>query len=89
VQKTEFLAYLRCPEDHTELTFVGDELVHQVNAAIRAGRITNRGGKRLHERIDTGLVRARGDVMYPIVHGIPLLLRDEGISIEAFNSEAK
>jgi uncharacterized protein YbaR (Trm112 family) len=48
----------------------------------------NRGGQRLHEKIDTGLVRARGDLMYPIVHGIPLLLRDEAISIEAFASAA-
>jgi uncharacterized protein YbaR (Trm112 family) len=82
MQKIKQLAYLRCPEDHSELTFASDDVVRKINAAIRGGRTTNLGGRTLRESIDAGLIRARRDVMYPIVHGIPLLLRDEAISLD-------
>ena len=43
---------------------------------------------RLAERsmksIDGGLMRARGDLLYPIIDGIPMLLRDEAIEIDQF-----
>jgi uncharacterized protein YbaR (Trm112 family) len=86
--KSNLPEFLRCPEDHSELTPAGEELVRQVNAAIRAGRLSNRGGRAIGETIDAGLIRAAGDLLYPIVHGIPLLLCDEAIPIGQFKSAA-
>jgi uncharacterized protein YbaR (Trm112 family) len=80
------LHYLRCPEDHSELTLAAEELLREINAAIRASRVINAAGRFLHEPLDGGLIRVRGDLLYPIIHGIPLLLRDEAISLQHFKT---
>ena len=74
-----FLSNLRCPDDRSELALAAAELIDRVNARIAAGRAINRGGRVLGQPIDDGLVRAAGDVLYPIVDGIPRLLVEEGI----------
>lgn len=82
MQHFKSYAHLRCPDDHTELTLANDSLIREVNQRIKAGCAVNRGGRRVLEPIAAGLVRTAGDLLYPIVHGIPLLLRDEAISID-------
>jgi uncharacterized protein YbaR (Trm112 family) len=77
----QLLEILRCPQDHTALARADGDLVQRVNNAIRDGRILKPSGERRGEPIDGGLVRAAGDLLYPIVDGIPLLLRDEAISL--------
>ena len=79
---TKLLAFLRCPEDGSELKPAGEELIQQINSAIRSGRLTNRAGQTLEVAIDGGLIRASGDLLYPVVRNIPLLLRDEAISLD-------
>ncbi len=79
---SQLLEILRCPQDRTMLAEADSELLAQVNDAIRDGRISNLSGSRLSQPIDGGLVREDGDVLYPIVDGIPLLLRDEAIALE-------
>ena len=79
--RAEILPILRCPEDHTPLALAGDGLVDEVNAAIRAGRLVDRAGKRVEQTIDDGLIRAAGDVLYPVVDQIPVLLVDESIAL--------
>lgn len=74
---------LRCPADGSEMVAATVEIVHNVNAAIRAGRIQNYAGQLITEPIEGGLIRAAGDLLYPIVRGIPVLLRDEAINIES------
>ena len=78
----ELLSILRCPEDRSALTPASDTVVEQINAAIRDGRLVNRAGNRLERRIDGGLMRAANDVLYPIMDQIPVLLRDEAISLD-------
>ena len=78
----EILSILRCPQDHTPLDVASDALVDDVNAVIRAGRLIDRGGKPIACGIDGGLVRAAGDVLYPIIEEIPVLLVDESISLD-------
>jgi uncharacterized protein YbaR (Trm112 family) len=82
----QLLEILRCPEDRTKLTEADGELLAHVNSAIRDGRVACRSGGRRTQPIDGGLVRAARDVMYPIVDGIPLLLRDEAISLDQLAS---
>jgi uncharacterized protein YbaR (Trm112 family) len=72
---------LRCPEKHSELTLIDDARLKQINNAIRAGWLVNQGGSRVEELIDGGLLRAEGDLLYPVVDGVPVLLRDEAIPI--------
>jgi uncharacterized protein YbaR (Trm112 family) len=73
---------LRCPVDRTALTEASADLVEEINRLIRDGQLTNVAGKRVDRTIDGGLIRAAGDLLYPIVDQIPVLLRDEAISLE-------
>jgi uncharacterized protein YbaR (Trm112 family) len=79
--RAEVLSILRCPESRTPLHAASDALINEINAAIRAGRLVDRAGKTVVETIDGGLVRAAGDVLYPIVDQIPVLLADESIAL--------
>jgi uncharacterized protein YbaR (Trm112 family) len=80
--KDHLLEVLRCPQQQIPLMPADGELLARVNNAIREGRICNQTGERRSEPIDGGLVRAAGDVLYPIVDGIPLLLWDEAIALD-------
>jgi uncharacterized protein YbaR (Trm112 family) len=67
--------------DRTPLAEANSDLVAAINELIADGRITNLGGERLERLIEGGLVRAAGDVLYQIIDGIPVLLKDEAISL--------
>jgi len=56
-------------------------LIAQTNQAIAAGRLVNLAGVELEKEIDGGLVRDSGDLMYPVVDGIPVMLPDEAIEL--------
>jgi uncharacterized protein len=77
----ELLEILCCPETHQALTLADARLVEQVNAAMAGGGLRNRAGQTVTEKIDGGLVRADGGVLYPIRQDIPVLLIDEGIPL--------
>jgi uncharacterized protein YbaR (Trm112 family) len=79
--RAEILPILRCPEDHTPLALAGDALLDELNAAIRAGHLVDRASKRVEQTLDSGLVRTAGDVLYPIIDQIPVLLVDESIAL--------
>lgn len=79
----ELLEILCCPESHQNLAVAEPALVEKLNAQIATGRLTNRGGTAVREKIDGGFVRADGKVLYPIRGGIPVLLIQEGIPLEA------
>lgn len=79
--RREILATLCCPEDRSALTLAGESLITEINTVIRLGRLRNRAGQVVGHRIDGGLTRAAGDVMYLIIEGIPVLVRDEAIPL--------
>jgi uncharacterized protein YbaR (Trm112 family) len=76
------IAILRCPLDRSQLRLAEPKLVARLNAAIAAGRLTNRGGTQLEKSLDGALVREAGDLAYPIVDQIPVMLADEAIAID-------
>ncbi len=77
----DLLDILVCPENHQRLELADDGLLVQVNEAIRAGTVENRGGRPVEAELTGGLVREDRQWLYPIVDDIPVLLIDEAISL--------
>lgn len=77
----EILATLCCPEDRSALSPASETLITEINTVIRGGRLRNRAGQIVEHLIDGGLTRADGNVIYPIIEGIPVLVRDEAIPL--------
>jgi len=81
VPQPDVLSILCCPVDHARLAPAGEALLNEINDAIRRREIRNRGGRMLDQPLDGGLAKVSGDVVYPIVDGIPVLVKDEAIEI--------
>jgi uncharacterized protein len=77
----DLLEILACPETHQGLAEASKDLLKRVNDAIAEGKVKNKGGKKIEEALEAGLVREDGKVVYPIRDGIPVLLIDEGIAV--------
>lgn len=77
------LEILRCPQSRTRLRPAETKLVEQLNRAIAAGTLVNLAGERLERPLDGGLIREQGDLLYPIIDQIPVLLPDEAIDLGA------
>ncbi len=78
----ELLDILVCPEDKTPVEPADDALVAKVNAVIEAGKLKNRAGEVVEEKIDGGLVREDRAYMYAIRDDIPVMLIDEAIPLD-------
>jgi uncharacterized protein YbaR (Trm112 family) len=76
------LTILRCPVTHKELTLARSEMLKEVNAAIDAGKLENRDGRLLDGHLAEALVTDDGKVLYPVAHGIPVLLEGESVNLE-------
>lgn len=77
----ELLELLVCPETRQPVRPAPAELLERVNAAIREGRLRNRGGTLLREPLQEALVREDGRVLYPVEDGIPAMLVEESIEL--------
>lgn len=75
---------LRCPQDRSRLQVAAPEIVDRINQAIERGTAVNLAGERLPKRIDGGLVREAGDLLYPIVDDIPVMLPDEAVELSRY-----
>lgn len=76
------LAILRCPNDRTSLRRAEPDVVARLNEAMRAGRLRNRAGTLVTKPLDGALIREAGDVAYPVVDQIPVMLHDEAIPLD-------
>lgn len=79
----ELLEILACPETHQSLAEASAKALEAVNARISAGDCKNVGGAAVERTLEAGLVREDGLIVYPIRDGIPVLLIDEGIRLQA------
>lgn len=77
----DLLQILACPESHQPLAEAETPLLTKINDRIAAGQTKNRAGAAVTEKLEGGLVRQDGKLVYPIREGIPVLLIDEGIPI--------
>ena len=73
------LDILVCPETKQPLRVADADLLAKVNAAIRDGSLSNRGGAPVTEPLVEALVREDGALLYPVRDDIPIMLIDESI----------
>ena len=78
----ELLSMLRCPEDRTTLTRADEGLVERLNKGIAAGQVKNRVGQTIAQAIEGGLIRQDRKYLYPVLHGIPIMLVDDAIPLD-------
>jgi len=78
----DLLKVLVCPETHLELLIADAELLGRLNQAIAAGRLTNKTGGPVKQKLDGALVRSDRAVAYAVVDDIPMMLVDEGIPLD-------
>jgi uncharacterized protein YbaR (Trm112 family) len=83
----EVLAMLCCPEDRSALQPAGESIINEINNAIVRRQLRNRAGRILEHKLDGGLAKATGDVIYPIIEGIPVLVREEAIPLNQLASK--
>jgi uncharacterized protein YbaR (Trm112 family) len=76
------LELLVCPENRTGLHLAEESLVARLNEAVAEGKLKNKVGQPVRSRVDEGLIREDGTLLYPVVEGIPVLLIDEAIPLE-------
>ena len=78
----DILRILVCPEDRTPLEAADTALVARLNEAIAQRRLKNRGEQTLETELGGALVREDRRIAYPVVNDIPMLLVDQGISLD-------
>jgi uncharacterized protein YbaR (Trm112 family) len=79
----ELLEILVCPETKQPLRVAGADVLERVNLAIEEGYLRNQGGDRVKDRIEEGLLREDGEVLYPVRDNIPVMLLDEAIRLDS------
>jgi len=82
---SELLAILVCPETKQPLSVASPEILERVNTAAKEGYLRNQAGEAVKERMKEGLVREDGMVFYPVREGIPILLLDAAIRLDALS----
>ena len=82
----ELLEILRCPETMRPLRIAEDDLIGRINAAIAGGQVKNKAGEAVAEALQSGLLREDEALVYPVRDDIPVLLVEEGITLDQLTS---
>ena len=77
----QLLEILCCPETKQDVKPADETLVESLNAKVEAGTLLNRAGESVREKLDGGLLRADGKVVYPVREDIPVMLVEEAIPL--------
>jgi uncharacterized protein YbaR (Trm112 family) len=77
----ELLEILICPESRQPVSLAPAEILDRLNSEIEAARLRNRGGDVVEKRIEEGLLREDGKILYIIDDSIPIMLIDQSIDL--------
>jgi uncharacterized protein YbaR (Trm112 family) len=77
----KLLEILCCPETRQDVALAPDALVAELNARGEAGTLVNRAGQVVRDKMEAGLLRVDGKVLYPIREDIPVMLVEEAIPL--------
>jgi uncharacterized protein YbaR (Trm112 family) len=80
--KQELLDLLQCPETRSPLHLADKSLVDRINEVIAAGKLKNRIGEPVEIPVTGGLIPEGGNLLYPIIHDLPVMLADEAIPLD-------
>jgi uncharacterized protein YbaR (Trm112 family) len=78
----ELLEILACPASRQTLSLAPADLLETLNSKIDAASLRNRGGEVVEKRIEEGLVREDGTILYIIDDSIPIMLIDQSIELK-------
>jgi uncharacterized protein len=78
----ETIEILACPVTHQSLQMADAATIARINGAIEAGKLQDQLGRPVKQSLAEGLIREDGKVLYPVREGIPVMLADEGISLD-------
>lgn len=79
----ELLKILACPETKSPVKLADKALIEKLNLKIKQGLLSTRGGEKIKEEIDGGLIpESNQKILYPIRQDIPVMLIDEAIPLE-------
>ena len=81
----KLLSIICCPITHKGLSLARPDKLAAINAAINAGKLSNRDGKVLENSLQEALLTDDGKTMYPVDEGIPVLLEGEGVALDQLN----
>ena len=77
----ELLEILVCPETQQSVRLADEKSLSKLNAEIEARRLRNRGGDVVEAKIEEGLIREDGKILYIIDDSIPVMLVDQSIEL--------
>ncbi len=77
----ELLDILVCPESKQTLSLASEQILDGLNSEIDLARLRNRGGNVVEKRIEEGLLREDGKILYIIDDSIPIMLIDQSIEL--------
>jgi len=78
----KLLEIICCPETYQSLKLADPELVTELNQRVQKGVLLSRSGEDVKEKIDEGLIREDGKILYPVRQNIPTLLIEQGIQLD-------
>ena len=75
----KLLEILCCPETKKPVLELDAARLEQLNNAVAAGSLTNKGGEQVTEPVPEALITEDGRTIYEVRDGIPIMLIEKGI----------
>ena len=82
----DLLKILACPTTKQPVKMADEALIAKLNTAQSSGKLKYADGEAAQEKLDGGLVREDGEVLYAIISEIPVLLPEKAISLAEFKN---